>query len=292
MSRFHPFHVKKNTALAPINRFVSEPRSDTIDKELGLGKTQQDSDKDAGMHNGNADMMDVDMEAVPSLDTATAKNTLSTLFLRTRRSVGSEASKPRTMKRLPQGARDMSVADVIQSGLLLQEDQDNDDLSSMLTWKDIPALRMRLLQFAENYRPAYYGKSPYISPPFVVLMLQYELFLTQLFYNEIAGTWSKRSRNITGRRFLGKDTELVDYDFDSEAEWEEDEEGEECKSDDDDDDADELCSEQEEEVTLGMLFFFSSFCRAVNSVQEEALTRLSFPSLIGRLAGSRGISFG
>ncbi|KAF9334714.1 hypothetical protein BGZ91_010748 [Linnemannia elongata] len=216
-SRFHPFHVKKNTALAPINRFVSEPRSDTIDKELGLGKTQQDSDKDAGIHNGDADMMDVDMEAVPSLDTATAMNTLSTLFLRTRRSVGSDASKPRTMKRLPQGARDMSVADVIQSGLLLQEDQDNDDLSSMLTWKDIPALRMRLLQFAENYRPAYYG------------------------------TWSKRSRNITGRRFLGKDTELVDYDFDSEAEWEEDEEGEECKSDDDDDDADELCSEQEEE---------------------------------------------
>lgn len=133
------------------------------------------------MHNGDADMMDVDMEAVPTLDTVTAKNTLSTLFLRTRRSVGSDASKPRTMKRLPQGARDMSVADVIQSGLLLQEDQDNDDLSSMLTWKDIPALRMRLLQFAENYRPAYYGKSPYISPPFVVLILQYELFLTQLF---------------------------------------------------------------------------------------------------------------
>lgn len=46
---------------------------------------------------------------------------------------------------------------------------------------------------------------------------------------------------------MGRDTELVDYDFDSEAEWEEDEEGEECKSDDDDDDADELCSEQEEE---------------------------------------------
>ncbi|KAF9537856.1 hypothetical protein EC957_007562 [Mortierella hygrophila] len=216
-SRFHPFHVKKNTALAPINRFVSEPRSDTIDKELGLEKTQQDSDKDTDMHNSDADMMDVDMEAVPSLDTATAKTTLSTLFSRTWRSVGSDASKPRTTKRLPQGARDMSVADVIQSGLLLQEDQDNDDMSSMLTWKDIPALRMRLFQFAENYRPAYYG------------------------------TWSRRSKNITGRRFLGKDADLVDYDFDSEAEWEEDEEGEECKSDDDDDDADELCSEQEEE---------------------------------------------
>ena len=69
------------------------------------------------------------------------------------------------------------------------------------------------------------------------------------------GTWSKRSKNITGRRFLGKDTDLVDYDFDSEAEWEEDEEGEECKSDDDDDDAEELCSEQEEEVNKQNLSF-------------------------------------
>ncbi|KAF9900164.1 hypothetical protein EC991_007810 [Linnemannia zychae] len=218
VGRFHPFHVKKNTALAPINRFVSEPRSDTIDKELGLPKTQ-DTDSEVEMQNGDkdADMMDVDMEAAPSLDTATAKTTLSSLFSRSGRTVGSDNSKPPTKKRLPQGARDMSVADVIQSGLLLQEDQDADDISAILTWKDIPALRMRLLQFAENYRPAYYG------------------------------TWSKKSKNITGRRFLGKDTDLVDYDFDSEAEWEEDEEGEECKTDDDDDDADELGSEQEEE---------------------------------------------
>ncbi|KAG0286478.1 hypothetical protein BGZ96_009434 [Linnemannia gamsii] len=212
--RFHPFHVKKNTALAPINRFVSEPRSSTLDQELGLGKASQ---KDADMHTGDADMMDVDMEAPPSLGAVAAKSTLLSLFSRTRRTIGSDSSKPRTKKRLPQGARDMSVADLIQSGLLLQEDQGNDDVSTMLTWKDIPALRMRLVQFAENYRPAYYG------------------------------TWSKRSKNITGRRFLGKDTDLVDYDFDSEAEWEEDEEGEECKSDDDDDDAEELGSEQEEE---------------------------------------------
>ncbi|KAG0273511.1 Chromatin assembly factor 1, subunit A [Linnemannia exigua] len=218
VGRFHPFHVKKNTTLAPINRFVSEPHSDTIDKELGLSKSN-DFDREEDMQNEDrdTDMMDVDMEAAPSLDTRTAKTTLSSLFSRTGRTVGSDTSRPRTKKRLPQGARDMSVADVIQSGLLLQEDQDAEDVSSVLTWKDIPALRMRLLQFAENYRPAYYG------------------------------TWSKRSKNVTGRRILGKDTELVDYDFDSEAEWEEDEEGEECKTDDDDDDAEELGSEQEEE---------------------------------------------
>ncbi|KAG0217199.1 hypothetical protein BGX33_011193 [Mortierella sp. NVP41] len=214
VGRFHPFHVKKNTVLAPINRFVTEPCTDTIDKELGLGEAHG---QDRQGQNSDMDMMDVDMEQTPTQDISVTKATLSSVFSRTRRSIGSETSSPRTKKRLPRGAKDMSVADVIQSGLLLQEDQDNDDMSSMLTWKDIPALRMRLLQFAENYRPAYYG------------------------------TWSKRSKNVTGRRFLGRDTDLVDYDFDSEAEWEEDEEGEECKSDDDDDDADELGSEQEEE---------------------------------------------
>lgn len=226
---------------------MSEPRSSTLDKELGLGEASQ---KDADMHTGDVDMMDVDMEAPPSLDTVAAKSTLSSLFSRTRRTIGSDSSKPRTKKRLPQGARDMSVADLIQSGLLLQEDQDNDDISTMLTWKDIPALRMRLLQFAENYRPAYYGTLPYFYPWSICYCSMYcDLYVTPYFciLYGIVGTWSKRSKNITGRRFLGKDTDLVDYDFDSEAEWEEDEEGEECKSDDDDDDAEELGSEQEEE---------------------------------------------
>ena len=43
------------------------------------------------------------------------------------------------------------------------------------------------------------------------------------------GTWSKRSTLVTGRRPLGKDTEYLDYDVDSEAEWEQvDEDGEDC----------------------------------------------------------------
>ena len=43
------------------------------------------------------------------------------------------------------------------------------------------------------------------------------------------GTWSKHSSLVTGRRPLGKDTEYLNYDVDSEAEWEEeDEEGEDC----------------------------------------------------------------
>jgi hypothetical protein len=43
------------------------------------------------------------------------------------------------------------------------------------------------------------------------------------------GTWSKSSSLVTGRRPLGKDTEFLNYEVDSEAEWEEeDEDGEDC----------------------------------------------------------------
>ena len=40
-----------------------------------------------------------------------------------------------------------------------------------------------------------------------------------------SGTYSKRSLEVTGRRPFSLDTELVNYDYDSEAEWEEEEEG-------------------------------------------------------------------
>mmetsp|Transcript_5195 Transcript_5195/g.7536 ORF Transcript_5195/g.7536 Transcript_5195/m.7536 type:complete len:1694 (+) Transcript_5195:72-5153(+) len=70
--------------------------------------------------------------------------------------------------------------------------------------------KFKFLKFHEDYRPPYYG------------------------------TWSKPlSSVVNGRRPLGKDLSHLDYDVDSEAEWEEgdDEEGEdcsECGNDDDD----------------------------------------------------------
>ncbi|KAG0200111.1 Chromatin assembly factor 1, subunit A [Mortierella sp. GBA30] len=209
LERFHPFHVKKNTTLAPINRFVMDYSNETIDAALGLNPGMEST------RDGDVDM-DVDSDhdvIISTLSRLDAKETLSLLL--SRKSNAGEKDETQRAKRLPQNSKTMTVTEAMQSGLLLQ-DQD-DDSDSILTWKDIPALRMRLLQFAENYRPAYFG------------------------------TWSKRSKQITGRKFLGKDTDLIEYDFDSEAEWEEDEEGEECKSDEDDEDAEEMCSEQEEE---------------------------------------------
>ncbi|CAB1324382.1 unnamed protein product [Coregonus sp. 'balchen'] len=56
--------------------------------------------------------------------------------------------------------------------------------------------RMKLLQFRENYRPAYWG------------------------------TWRKNSPHISPRCPLRKDKDLLDYEVDSDEEWEEEEPGE------------------------------------------------------------------
>jgi len=57
-------------------------------------------------------------------------------------------------------------------------------------------MRAKLLQFHENYRPAYYG------------------------------TWRKRSSVISARRPWQRDTSFFAYDVDSDEEWEEEEPGE------------------------------------------------------------------
>ncbi|KAI1230616.1 Chromatin assembly factor 1 subunit A, partial [Lamprotornis superbus] len=56
--------------------------------------------------------------------------------------------------------------------------------------------RMKLLQFSENHRPAYWG------------------------------TWNKRTPLIRARNPWSKDTKLLDYEVDSDEEWEEEEPGE------------------------------------------------------------------
>ncbi|KAI4888672.1 hypothetical protein NFI96_016827 [Prochilodus magdalenae] len=68
--------------------------------------------------------------------------------------------------------------------------------------------RMKLLQFHENYRPAYWG------------------------------TWSKKSSCISPRCPLKHDRELLDYEVDSDEEWEEEEPGESLSHSEGDDDDD------------------------------------------------------
>ncbi|VDN22899.1 unnamed protein product [Cylicostephanus goldi] len=63
-------------------------------------------------------------------------------------------------------------------------------------------MRAKLYQFHDNYRPPYYG------------------------------TWRTRSKVITGRRPFSNVEEKIDYEVDSDAEWEEEpSDADECKSD-------------------------------------------------------------
>ncbi|XP_062411618.1 chromatin assembly factor 1 subunit A isoform X2 [Sardina pilchardus] len=66
--------------------------------------------------------------------------------------------------------------------------------------------RMKLLQFHENYRPAYWG------------------------------TWRKKSKCISARCPIQQDKELFDYEVDSDEEWEEEEPGESLSHSEGDDD--------------------------------------------------------
>ncbi|NWR24901.1 CAF1A factor, partial [Emberiza fucata] len=65
--------------------------------------------------------------------------------------------------------------------------------------------RMKLLQFSENHRPAYWG------------------------------TWNKRTSLIRARNPWSKDTKLLDYEVDSDEEWEEEEPGESLSHSEEDD---------------------------------------------------------
>uniref|UniRef100_A0A1I8A722 Chromatin assembly factor 1 subunit A n=1 Tax=Steinernema glaseri TaxID=37863 RepID=A0A1I8A722_9BILA len=80
-------------------------------------------------------------------------------------------------------------------------------------------MRPKLLQFHDNIRPPYYG------------------------------TWRKKPKKITGKRYLARE-EVFDYDVDSDEEWEDDEEGEDCASDDDDPDSDEEKDEDDEKFLV------------------------------------------
>lgn len=94
------------------------------------------------------------------------------------------------------------------------------DLDDEEVMKNVASMRYRLLQFHENYRPAYWG------------------------------TWSKGSKLVTGRRPFGQDTTTLDYEEDSEAEWEEEEDGEDLQTEEDMEDADDFSVDEEEDDWL------------------------------------------
>lgn len=104
----------------------------------------------------------------------------------------------------------------------------NDGLCSIVNWPALKYhgnrgsggtvwLRAKLLQFVENYRPAYYG------------------------------TWRRRSCIVTGRRPFARDHTKLDYMVDSDDEWEEEEPGESITQSENDDEEEKEEEDDEDE---------------------------------------------
>jgi chromatin assembly factor 1 subunit A len=140
---------------------------------------------------------------------------------------GSLMSNPAPFKKLSQQARESRKRKTKEVAVTVFATVMPDNPFDQQPYDEERILRIpnkyKFLAFHEDYRPAY------------------------------CGTWSKpRSSIVTGRNPLGRDTAFLDYDVDSEAEWEEgdDEEGEDCEIDGPDDDEEEKIDGEEGDTRM------------------------------------------
>ncbi|KNE70104.1 hypothetical protein AMAG_15082 [Allomyces macrogynus ATCC 38327] len=86
---------------------------------------------------------------------------------------------------------------------------------------------------------------PHTLPPHTFKLLKFHEDRRPAFW----GTWSKTSSVISARRPLARDPAVLDYEYDSEAEWDdEDVDGEEIRSDEDDEDDEEMGVDDDDEA--------------------------------------------
>jgi len=128
----------------------------------------------------------------------------------------------RTVSPLTQENMDESIQNGNEKGqdiksLLMEIKQKKKPLSK----KAHGRFKMKLLQFHENHRPAYYG------------------------------TWQQKSNILNGKNPFKKDSSLLDYDYDSDDDWEEEEPGEDLNAFSDEDEEEE--EEEEDSETEGWL---------------------------------------
>jgi hypothetical protein len=146
-------------------------------------------------------------------------------------------------KEMADAAKAARSAAVMQKlgGDALMDSEQEDRKSSMdaTTPMAFKPVRMKLLQFHDNRRPAYYG------------------------------TWRRHSAFVGPRRPHAQDVQILDYEVDSDDEWEEKgaEDGESLKSDDEDEDDEEFgegnLSDEEDSVRFPFFFFFFFWPRRV-----------------------------
>ncbi|XP_056428088.1 chromatin assembly factor 1 subunit A isoform X2 [Hyla sarda] len=177
--KFAPFEIKKSMAVAPLCR------------------------------------VEFEQESSEHLDKLLEEQNCEALFLSE-----IKARKPRRMGQtmLPQMPDLTCDTEEVQ----MLENTDEDLHENMIVEKqnllDCRKLgKMKLLQFSENYRPAYWG------------------------------TWNSSSAIINPRKPWAQDTKLLDYEVDSDEEWEEEEPGESLSHSEGDDEDDDTKEDDDED---------------------------------------------
>lgn len=100
--------------------------------------------------------------------------------------------------------------------------------------------------------------------PFALISYRYSFFFLFFLY-VFRGTFSRRSKILTGRSPFTKDDELFNYENDSEAEWEEEEEGEDIEMSDG---SDSDCDDDAQAGELGLVY--DDFFRKDNDFGSDA----------------------
>ncbi|KAJ3072105.1 hypothetical protein HDU98_004210 [Podochytrium sp. JEL0797] len=184
--RFPAFHVKSNATVAQHNRFW-KPTPHTVPDEIAAQNSRNNHLQEFAHFLKSASK--TYQTNLHTCRRARLHRSQTRLLLQQQTTAGLTTATP------------LAVSNYVQE---MDEEED--------AYKKYRHVKWRLLQFAEDLRPAYFG------------------------------TWVKRSRVVTGKRpWRREEGGVLNYEVDSEAEWEEEEVGEECGSEGEEEDAGSIC---------------------------------------------------
>ncbi|KAE8631413.1 hypothetical protein XENTR_v10001183 [Xenopus tropicalis] len=179
--KFAPFEIKKDMALAPLCRIDFEPEA------------SEELDKFLQEQNSRSNFLDEIKKRKPRKMGQTIVPTINSIEV--------------------DGVQVLEEPDpVLGSNMVIEGHVKDIGVPERIKFG-----RMKLLQFCENYRPAYWG------------------------------TWNRRSRVINPRQPWIQDTGILDYEADSDEEWEEEEPGESLSHSEGENEDDDPKEEDEED---------------------------------------------
>ncbi|KAM3938827.1 chromatin assembly factor 1 subunit A [Leptodactylus fuscus] len=205
--------IEEKRMKAEITRFLQKPKTSQTPKTLSqsCGKFAPFEIK-KNMAIAPLCRVEFEQESSERLDKLLEEQSSESLFL-----LEIKVRKPRRMGRtvMPQLPNLTSESEDVQ----ILESTDEPLQENLIVTKQslLERRKMKLLQFCENYRPAYWG------------------------------TWNRSSTIINPRKPWAQDTKLLDYEVDSDEEWEEEEPGESLSHSEGDEDDDDTKEDDEDD---------------------------------------------